>query len=180
MSDTQTPMQEALAKYQSRDFEGAITILKQIVQSNPRDWEAGRMLGFALHANGDHEGAIKAFKDAIDVNNQDSDNYYGLAMAHQALDDHAHAIIAFDRCLKLNPTHPVAKKTSVPSYAQRALDMESSLNLIGAEEYFEKAYHYGGAEEDYNKLLQYYHKTGQGAKAGGIVHDWNQHHPGGN
>lgn len=165
MSDPTPLMEEALNLYQSQDFAGAAQRYREVVEEDPKHWEAWRMLGFSLNAAGDYEKAAEAFKQAVNINNQDADNHFGLGLALQASGDHKAAIVAFENALEVNSQHPAVKPKLAESYAARGDDMLETSNLFGAEQFYEKAYKYSQSDEHYHKLIEYYEKAGQDHKA---------------
>lgn len=177
MSNNQNPnMDEALRLYQASDFSGAADRLRDLVAEEPKNFDAWRMLGFALNGAKDHEAAIKAFETAVNINKRDADVYFGLGLAHQALGQHRPAIAAFEKCLHENHHHPAVKIPAADSYEQIGKEMEEALNLLGAEQYYEKAYQYSQREDYYNRLLEYYERAGQGGKAMMVEREWRARH----
>lgn len=176
MSETQSLMDESLKLYQASDFAGAAKSLQDLVEQDSRNFDAWRMLGFALNGAGEHDRAIKAFQAAIQINFRDADVHYGLGMAHQALGDHRAAIASFEKCLHENSHHPAAKIPAADSYEKIGKEMEEALNLLGAEQYYEKAYQYSQREDYYRKLLEYYDRAGQGGKAMLVEREWRARH----
>ena len=165
MSDAATLMDQGLQSYQAQDFNQAVASLQDLVEQEPTNWEAWRLLGFSLSAAGDHDKAIQAFKQAIRINKQDPDNYYGLGMAERSLQNHREATAALEEAYNLDHNHPAVKEPLADSFSVRGDEMLASSNLLGAEQFFEKAYKYSPTDENYHKLIDYYDKAGQSDKA---------------
>jgi len=176
MEHHQNLFNKAVEAYQASQFDAAAQSLSEIVGEDTKNWQAWRMLGFTLVAAGDFEKAVHAFQAAIQGNLQDPDNFFGLGLAQQALEDHAGAINSFERALQYNPKHPAVKSKMVASYTVRGRQLLEAANLMGAEQYFEKAYKYSQSPESYQELLEYYDKAGQSGKAALVQQEWAARH----
>lgn len=176
MADVQHYIDEAVGFYQASDFARAADSLESAVTEDPRNWQAWRLLGFVLNAKGDFERATKAFERAIDVNNKDVDNFFGLAMAWKGLGDLQKSVIAFEKAFHEDSHHAPSRAEAAAIYEARGEELEAELNLLGAEQYYEKAYRLSHSEEHYNRLLKYYERSGQGDKSMAVEHEWRQRH----
>ncbi|MFH1574657.1 MAG: tetratricopeptide repeat protein, partial [Acidobacteriota bacterium] len=65
-SETGALMEQALAASARKDYEGGAALLKQVVQADPKDFEAWSELGTALFMKGDHGEAEKAYRRALE------------------------------------------------------------------------------------------------------------------
>lgn len=169
-------LEQGIQEYQSQNHQKAADIFEEIVTADSKAWPAWRMLGFAHLALKNFEKAISAFETAIQLNEQDADNHFGLACAFQDSNNHAKAISSFETTLQKNPQHPAVKSKSVLSYLQRGDELMANANLMGAEQYFEKAHKYAQTEETYNKLIDYLSKAGQSGKISLVTQEWNARH----
>lgn len=176
MSDTKERLGEATTKYQSQDFEGAASILTEIVGEEQKNWEAWRLLGFALLAQKNYEKSAEAFHTALHINEMDADNHFGYGLAKQAAGEHGPAIVGFEEALHRNPHHPAAKQAMAPSLTQRGEELFNAGNLMGAEQYYERAHKILQTEETKDRLLDYYAKAGQEGKAALIQAEWDMRH----
>lgn len=176
MADIQSRIDEGAKFYQAQEFDKAIDSLESAVSDEPRNWEAWRLLGFVLNSKGDNEKATKAFEKAIEINPRDPDNYFGLALVWRDLGDLQKSIIYYEKCFHEDPHHQGARGTVAPVYEARGEELEKALNLLGAEQYYEKAYKVSHSEEHYNRLLEYYDRSGQGYKSMEVEREWRMRH----
>ncbi|MBM3790151.1 MAG: tetratricopeptide repeat protein [Acidobacteria bacterium] len=65
-SETGALMEQALAAVAGKDYEGGAALLKQVVQADPKDFEAWSELGTTLFMKGDHGEAEKAYRRALE------------------------------------------------------------------------------------------------------------------
>lgn len=172
METKQNSYDQGVAAYTAQKFEAASQFFEEVIKDEPKNWQAWRMLGYSSLATKATEKAIEAFESAIQLNEQDADNHFGLACAYQDSGNHAKAISAFENTLHKNPQHPLVKSKAVASYISRGDELMANANLMGAEQYFEKAYKFARNEETYKKLLDYYEKGGDNGKASLLSQEW--------
>jgi len=72
---------QAKAMIEAKNFTGAIPLLQQVVQSNPRNADAYNLLGFATRASGNPAGSLQYYQQAlaIDTRHLGANEYLGEA-----------------------------------------------------------------------------------------------------
>src|SRR5262249_5955219 len=96
-----------LARYQLKDYEGAITDCDRAIAINPRLSDAYNNRGLARYALRDYDRALSDFDRAIALSSHDPEAYNNRGNAYMETNDFDRAISDFDRALRLDPRLPV-------------------------------------------------------------------------
>lgn len=85
----------------------AVSKLREIVDSEPRFYEANNLLGELYLGRKNYEEALAAFQRALNIR-QDAELNYKLGLCYKALNNIDNAIIRFDTAARMNPAHEMA------------------------------------------------------------------------
>jgi len=110
-SGFQAPVQENLARgislYESGDYAGSETSLKQVVQDTPKNWQAHRYLGLARFKLGHYHPACESLLRSLDLAPDDSqiraDLYASLGECWENLKEPGKARLHYHTALNLWP-----------------------------------------------------------------------------
>jgi tetratricopeptide (TPR) repeat protein len=117
---------------QANNYAEAITVLKRVVELEPKDTVAWNNLGRAYLALGQTAEAIDAFEKQIAINPYDQYAYNNLGRAYASKRDYVKAEAAFLKQLEVNPLDKYAPTKLGALYLERE-------NYDRAAEQFEKA-----------------------------------------
>ena len=91
------------AALQAGNYAEAITLLKRVVELEPKDKTAWNNLGRSYTALGQYELAIEAFRKQIEINPYDQYVYANLGHAYVEQQKYAEAEAAFQKQIEVNP-----------------------------------------------------------------------------
>ena len=98
-------LQRTVQLIQAGRPDQAAAICRDVLQSNPRQFEALYLLGFAHMRMKKFEDAERLIGEALTLNPSQADAHYNRGCALQELDRPAEAIAAFESALRLNPDY---------------------------------------------------------------------------
>jgi predicted O-linked N-acetylglucosamine transferase (SPINDLY family) len=101
-------LERAMARHQAGDLEMATRLYLEILQREPRHFEALHHLGVARAQAGDAATAMRHLTAAIAVNPQSAEAHVHLAHARMAVGDTEAALRIYDQALVLRPEYPEA------------------------------------------------------------------------
>lgn len=81
-SGTAPTLQQATAKLQAQDFEGAATLLADIIAENPDNARAWLLQGSAFQSGGNLDQALKSYKKAKGFSQTEGQALYGIGMTY--------------------------------------------------------------------------------------------------
>jgi tetratricopeptide (TPR) repeat protein len=94
-----------VAKFNAKDFSGAVDDYSKALKLKPDYAEAYKNRGESRARLKDYAGAVEDFDKAIAVNPDDGEAYFNRGKAKNRLKDYAGAIADFDRNLLIQPEH---------------------------------------------------------------------------
>lgn len=98
-------IQAAMRQHQTGNLPEAARIYAQVLQANPRHFQAMYLLGYVHFQKEEYETAEKMIGDALKLNPKSPDAYYNRGCALQKLDRHEEAATCFERALALKPDY---------------------------------------------------------------------------
>ena len=108
MSSTAATLTRAIGAHQSGRLHEAIPLYQQVLNAEPRNVDALRLLGLALSGIGRHSEAIPCYDRAIALQPNLAIAYRGRAMALMQLGKAQEALASFDAAVRLAPNDDVA------------------------------------------------------------------------
>jgi tetratricopeptide (TPR) repeat protein len=102
---------QANAKYQKKDYPGAIADYDQAIRlapKHPNIAEAYHNRGMSRYILGDKPGAVTDFDQALRHDPNQAKTYNGRGLARHTLGDRPGAIADFDQAIRLNPSYSSA------------------------------------------------------------------------
>jgi tetratricopeptide (TPR) repeat protein len=94
---------QATAKYEKKDFRGAIADLTQVIRLSPKFATAYSNRGVAHDQLGDRKRAIADYGQAIRLDPNSANAYYNRALAYVKSGDRKAALADLDQTIRLNP-----------------------------------------------------------------------------
>jgi tetratricopeptide (TPR) repeat protein len=122
------------ARFDRRDYVGAIEEYSRSIQINPNADNAYNNRGNARLAIKDYAGAISDYNRALRINPNHSLAYYNRGLAYARLENHREAILNYTQAIRVNPSYALA-------YNNRGV----SRSALGD---------YAGAIDDYNRAIR--------------------------
>jgi Tfp pilus assembly protein PilF len=114
-------------------YEKAIAVYREVIKSEPNDFEAYYGLGLVYRDYGKPREAIGQYQEAIKINSRSKDAHNELGNAYSSLGQNAQAIAEYKTALKLDPSFAGVRNNLGLAYEQ--------LNLMAkAEEQLRLAY----------------------------------------
>jgi predicted O-linked N-acetylglucosamine transferase (SPINDLY family) len=101
-------LERAVAWHRAGDFATATRLYLEILQREPRHFEALHQLGVARAQAGDAAAAVRHLTAAIAVNPQSAEAHVHLAHARMATGETEAALASYDQALALRPQYPEA------------------------------------------------------------------------
>jgi tetratricopeptide (TPR) repeat protein len=96
---------QARAAHQAGDLRQAERLYRRLLEAEPTDAEAWRLVGAALHGQGRPADAEAAFREAVRLRPESAEAQLGLAAALAAAGRRGEADAAYRRVLRLQPGH---------------------------------------------------------------------------
>jgi len=96
-----TLLKTALSFHQAGNLDGAIRLYGEILQQQPKHFDALYLLGFAHLQRGEFHDAERLISRALAVNPRSVDAHYNRGNALQRLDRPKEALAAFDAALAI-------------------------------------------------------------------------------
>jgi tetratricopeptide (TPR) repeat protein len=93
----------AVKYYQTGNFRQAENIYKEILESQPDNFDALYFLGVILQQKKEYDSAISYYKKALHLNPRKADAYYNLGLIFQDQAEFDEAIESYQQAIKLNP-----------------------------------------------------------------------------
>ncbi len=137
-------MEEAQAKMEQGDYEGAFTDLQAIVEANPDDAEAQFQLGMAALRSGHSEVAEAAFQKAMELDPmREAAVYHNLGVLYYQQGQTDEAIAYFKKALALEPDDPDTHYQLGAAYLVQALpaDPNAPVDLSMVEQAMDEFKH---------------------------------------
>jgi len=106
--DRSALLQQAVAALRGQRPAEAISVLEQLIQSQPDDYKALTLMGMALSAEDRGEDAVRTFENALAVRPANPPALKGIAASEMTLKRYDSAKQHFERLLELVPDDPVA------------------------------------------------------------------------
>jgi tetratricopeptide (TPR) repeat protein len=97
----QDELKEALDKVKQRDFDAAIPLLKQFLESNPKDPSALYLLGLCYTQNQMYAEAVPLLEEVTALLPTFADAYQQLGICYQQLDDFDKALESYQKAIEL-------------------------------------------------------------------------------
>jgi predicted O-linked N-acetylglucosamine transferase (SPINDLY family) len=101
-------LSKAMAFHQSGDIEAAEKVYKNILKSNPDNFDALHLLGVIAGQKGNDELAIDLISKAIIINSKDARSHYNLGFSLQKLKYYELALTCYEQAILLEPNYAVA------------------------------------------------------------------------
>lgn len=105
LSDISTKLAAGNEKYQNRDFSGAISTYKSIIQLESDNSFAWTNLGNAYRELQDYSNAILAHEMAVSLTPDRARTQYNLGVSYQCNGQYNDAILQYENTIKLDPKH---------------------------------------------------------------------------
>jgi tetratricopeptide (TPR) repeat protein len=167
MQPTQSnqPLQQALALVRQGQYQQAITVLRKFVKFYPRNFQAYNLLGLALHYQGDEGLGMKAFQQSIQINPNDPGALIHLGGLCAQRNRQERAVKYYLKALKLQPHLPEVQYNLSIAYHKMG-DNQRAIrhleNLLKTQPNHSAALSTLGliyqAEKDDQKALTYYNR----------------------
>jgi predicted O-linked N-acetylglucosamine transferase (SPINDLY family) len=93
----------ALEKFQTGNMQQVENICRNILKSEPNNFNALRLLGMTYSERKNYDLAIKSIKKALQVNSNIPESYHNLGTIFQDKGDFDEAIASYQKALQLNP-----------------------------------------------------------------------------
>ena len=128
-------MDEADAKIDNKDFEGAITLLDQVIELDPQNDFAWSKRGYAKAILGQLEEAIKDFDQAIELDPKQDIPWFNRGNVKAQLRELESAIKDYDQAILLNSTIYIAwfnrgfAKAQLEQYQDATKDFDQVIKL---------------------------------------------------
>jgi tetratricopeptide (TPR) repeat protein len=100
--------QLSVLRIQLGDFDGAMTLIRRLLDRSPNLHHAHNNLGIVLHALNRPADAVEHFKKAILIKPDLVEAHYNLGKTLQALDRLVDARVSYERAIALRPNYPEA------------------------------------------------------------------------
>ncbi|WP_421996400.1 tetratricopeptide repeat protein [Reyranella sp.] len=111
----------AKAMVEARNYAGAIPLLQQVVQKNPRNADAYNLLGYATRASGNPNGSLQYYTQALAIDPRHLGAHEYLGEAYLMLDRPAEAdqmLARLDSLCVFGCTEYRMLKTAIANYKQ--------------------------------------------------------------
>ncbi len=106
--ELRTEFTEAKEKIQKQDFDGALIILKKMLDKDPKDPNALYLSGICDFEREKYPEAIELFNRVCAINPKFAGAYIHLGLCHQKLKDQGNAILNYQKSLDLDPNNLVS------------------------------------------------------------------------
>jgi len=153
-------LDQALAKAQKQDYQGAIRDFNTLLQQHPEFAAAYRSRGVVRSILGDTQGAIADYTQAIRLNTNSAQAYYNRGNARRKLKDHRGAITDYNQALQIDATHAASYHNRAKAYAEirqvnnAIKDINIAMNLYLGQ----------GDMDGYKKSMEYHDTLQEQAK----------------
>lgn len=118
----------------TKNFEGAVEVLKPVVEKHPQSADANQLLGEAYLQTGKNDEAITYFNEAIRLDPQGkADAHLRLAMIHDAAGHKDKAADELEQFLAKRPDYPERKKFEQYVKENKRRWSSNSSRLVGQE-----------------------------------------------
>lgn len=104
----QLKVQQALALHQQGRIPEAQALYREVLQTQPREFDCLHMLGVAALQTGQSEEGLRLIRQALDVMPQVAVAHANLAKAQKQLGQLAEAVVSYEQVLALEPNNPDA------------------------------------------------------------------------
>jgi tetratricopeptide (TPR) repeat protein len=106
---------EGIEFFKQHRYDEAIKIIERSLNGEPKNINACYTLGSCYQKKGEWRKAIEKFKRVLSIETYEPETYHSGAHFHlgeiyQILGEIDKAKLEFEKCLKINPTHKMAKK----------------------------------------------------------------------
>ncbi len=128
-------VQAAAGAIGNSNFTMAATLLERVVEKEPKNKKAWKMLGTVRLAQQEYDKAAEAFRKQAEVNPYDDFAYQGLGLAYLAQQKYAAGVEAFRKQLEVNPLDSRAQASlgialrQWKKYAEAAPELEKAISL---------------------------------------------------
>lgn len=151
---------QALAKAQNQDYQGAIRDFNKLLQENPEFAAAYRSRGVVRSILGDTQGAIADYTQAIRLDTHDAIAYYNRGNARRKLKDTRGAITDYNQALNRDATHAASYHNRARAYAEiRQVDKAIEDINVAMNLFLEQ-----GDMDNYKKSIEYHDTLQEQAK----------------
>lgn len=101
-------VKEATELLRKRDPDGALALLKGVLDKDPKDANALFLMGVSYGQKKMHREAVVALTRVVELTPTFAPAYFELGLRHQQLGDRTKALAAYEKALALEPGHEVA------------------------------------------------------------------------
>ncbi len=105
IKEVESGTKEAAEKIRQRDFDGAIPLLKSLLDKNPKNANALFFLGLAYVGKGMYPEAVGALTQVTELSPMFPGAHYELGICHRQLHDLPMALSAFEKSLEIDPSN---------------------------------------------------------------------------
>lgn len=124
-------LQEAFARHQSGDLDGAVRLYQEILAASPNNAEAAHLLGVAFFQGEQFADAVRLFSRAVELDGSNPDYLNNLGLAQFNCEAFAEAQQSYVRALTLNP-QSVDALNNLGMALQKLDDVPSALDRFEA------------------------------------------------
>jgi len=103
---TENSLAKAVALHQKGEREEALKLYEEIIEEDPKCFDAIQLLGVVLLQNSLFEDALKRFNDALKINENQPSVWSNRAMALKGLGKLDEALVSVDKAIKIDPNFP--------------------------------------------------------------------------
>ncbi len=116
-------VQEAAEKVRSGDFDGALALLKPLLEKTPEDPNALYVLGMAQQKKGHWEEALEAFLKVNELSPGFAAGHYQAGICYQQTGETDKALAAYGRAMELDPSNAdIAYNAGLVHFGRSAVD----------------------------------------------------------
>lgn len=136
---------EVLNKITDNDIDGAVTILKRMIEEEPKDSNAFYLLAICYSRQKNFASAVELLKEVIELSPEFAGAYHQLGIAYQGLGDNKSALDYYQKSLEKDPK-------LIDSLYNAGLILFGESHIESALEYFNRAINLKPAEPEFLEM----------------------------
>ncbi|MDA1165597.1 MAG: tetratricopeptide repeat protein [Planctomycetota bacterium] len=122
-------LDSGLKKHRAGMFDEAAAVYREILEAEPENGDAWRLLGTLMHQRGDSRGAINLLSKSLRFDPENADTFTNLGEAWRAIHEYERALDSFRKAIAIRPNSHIALNNigCVLLSQERAADAEKVL-----------------------------------------------------
>jgi predicted RNA methylase len=108
-SEAESLLSQGIALCQQRDFVQGLSLIRQAIALNPKNWRYHYLLGAMYESAGQLPHAIASTRKATGIKPDEPESWFALAELYRKADQLSEAHAAYERMLDISPTHTLAQ-----------------------------------------------------------------------